>query len=370
MTSWQEPVVNPDRRVVAGRYEIREMLGRGGMATVYRAHDRRLGRDVAVKMMHAELADDGAARHRFECEARNAAALNHPSIVAVHDAGPSVPDDQLPYLVMERVEGRSLRALLAGEGPLPPEQALAVTAEICAALTFSHAHGVLHRDIKPGNVMLTTDGRVKVVDFGIASTWATETELQSGPPVGLGTVGYLPPEQACGEIGDPRSDIYATGCVLYELLCGRRPYADTDLFAYQHPQTVPTRPSATNPQVPTTIDAIVLTALANDPADRYQSAAAMARDLRRAAGKDPVAAATPASARRHTSVSPTAPITQPAPARRSPSLVGGSLGWIIVALIVGAVFMSDAIRVVRSEPGVATSSWHCPPTSGGHGDKR
>jgi serine/threonine-protein kinase len=282
-----------DARLLGGRYQLGEVLGYGGMAEVHRGRDQRLGRDVAVKVLRADLARDPGFQMRFRREAQNAAALNHPAIVAVYDTGEesdgTIP---LPYIVMEYVGGRTLKEVLAEEHRLMPERALEITADICAALDFSHRNGIVHRDIKPGNVMLTPTGTVKVMDFGIARAVTSGTSTMTQTSAVIGTAQYLSPEQARGESVDARSDVYSTGCLLYELLTGQPPFTgDSPVsVAYQHVREDPIPPSQVNPDVSPTVDAIVLKAMAKNPANRYQTAGDMRADLLRASAGRPVSA--------------------------------------------------------------------------------
>src|SRR5689334_9718489 len=282
-------------RTLGGRYQVGELLGYGGMAEVHRGRDLRLGRDVAIKTLRSDLARDATFQLRFRREAQNAASLNHPAIVAVYDTGeehgPS--GEELPYIVMEFVNGRTLKEVLGAEGRLMPRRALELTADICAALEFSHRHGIIHRDIKPGNVMLTQTGQVKVMDFGIARALASGASTMTQTSAVIGTAQYLSPEQARGEAVDARSDVYATGCLLYELLCGHPPFVGDNpvSVAYQHVREDPIPPSEHNPDVTPDIDAIVLKAMAKNPANRYQSAGEMRNDLLRAVAGHPVQAA-------------------------------------------------------------------------------
>jgi serine/threonine protein kinase len=336
------------------RYEIGEVLGQGGMAVVYRARDRRLGRDVAIKMMRADLARDVACQHRFEREARSVAALNHPSIVAVYDAGtvPLASGASLPYLVMELIDGSTLRNVLLAEGPLPPARALAVAADICAALECSHAHGVVHRDIKPGNVMLARNGQVKVVDFGIAWALAGQSTRLTEPLEAIGTAWYLSPEQGRGEAGETRSDIYAVGCVLYELLCGEPPFTGENPVAvvYQHAYVPPTPPSTRNPALTADLDVLVLKALAKKRGDRYQSATQMREDLLRAADRRPLLdgdqSSSPAREPRHWSV----------------RLLVASLVWFALTL---AIF--SAVIMIGGRAGPRSGAASAPSASGAPG---
>jgi eukaryotic-like serine/threonine-protein kinase len=279
-------------RLLGGRYQVGELLGYGGMAEVHRGRDLRLGRDVAIKMLRTDLARDDTFQLRFRREAQNAASLNHPAIVAVYDTGEErgSAGESLPYIVMEFVNGRTLKEVLAAEGRLMPRRAMEITAEICSALEFSHRHGIIHRDIKPGNVMMTQNGQIKVMDFGIARALASGASTMTQTSAVIGTAQYLSPEQARGEAVDARSDVYATGCVLFELLCGQPPFVgDSPVsVAYQHVREDPKAPSHINRDVPPPVDAIVLKALAKNPLNRYQSAAEMRADLLRAAAGRPV----------------------------------------------------------------------------------
>ncbi|MEU2613801.1 Stk1 family PASTA domain-containing Ser/Thr kinase, partial [Micromonospora sp. NPDC007271] len=271
-----------------------ELLGYGGMAEVHRGRDLRLGRDVAIKMLRADLARDATFQMRFRREAQNAASLNHPAIVAVYDTGEETAPtgETLPFIVMEFVNGRTLKEVLGAEGRLQPRRALEICADMCAALEFSHRHGIIHRDIKPGNVMLTQTGQVKVMDFGIARALASGATTMTQTSAVIGTAQYLSPEQARGEAVDARSDVYAAGCVLFELLCGHPPFVgDSPVsVAYQHVREAPPTPSSINPDVNPAVDAIVLKALSKNPLNRYQSAGEMRADLLRAAAGRPVLA--------------------------------------------------------------------------------
>ncbi|HEX3593191.1 MAG TPA: Stk1 family PASTA domain-containing Ser/Thr kinase [Pseudonocardiaceae bacterium] len=280
-------------RLLSNRYELGETLGYGGMSEVHRGKDVRLGRDVAVKVLRADLARDPQFQERFRREAQNAAALNHPAIVAVYDTGETRTDyGPLPYIVMEYVDGRTLRDIVKSEGPLPPKRAMEVMADVSAALDFSHRHGIVHRDVKPANIMITKTGAVKVMDFGIARAVSDGQAAVTQTAAVIGTAQYLSPEQARGEPVDARSDVYAAGCVLFELLTGEPPFTGDSpvAVAYQHVREDPKPPSALNPRVPPSLDAIVLKAMAKGPANRYQSAAEMRGDLVRVlSGQRPAA---------------------------------------------------------------------------------
>jgi beta-lactam-binding protein with PASTA domain/tRNA A-37 threonylcarbamoyl transferase component Bud32 len=268
-------------RLLSDRYELGETLGYGGMSEVHRGRDVRLDRDVAVKVLRADLARDPQFQHRFRREAQNAAALNHPAIVAVYDTGETVSDyGPLPYIVMEYVEGRTLRDIVKTEGPMDEQRAMETMADICAALDFSHRNGIIHRDVKPANVMINNAGAVKVMDFGIARALADGQGVTQTAAV-VGTAQYLSPEQARGELVDARSDVYAAGCVLYELITGEPPFTGDSpvAVAYQHVREDPIPPSRQNPDVPAALDAVVLKAMSKNPANRYQSAAEMRTDL-------------------------------------------------------------------------------------------
>jgi beta-lactam-binding protein with PASTA domain/tRNA A-37 threonylcarbamoyl transferase component Bud32 len=269
------------QRTLGQRYEIGELLGAGGMAEVYRGKDSRLGRDVAIKLLRNEHASDPTFIARFRREAQSAASLNHPHIVAVYDTG---EDNGVPFIVMEYVEGRTLRDVIRGEGPLMPRRACEIVSDVCEALAFSHAAGIIHRDIKPANVMLTRAGTVKVMDFGIARAMAASSTMTQTAAV-MGTAQYLSPEQARGEQVDARSDLYSTGCLLYEAVTGRPPFVGDSpvAVAYQHVREDPVPPSRINDDIDPALDAVVLKSMAKNPGNRYQSAGEMREDLLRAA---------------------------------------------------------------------------------------
>jgi eukaryotic-like serine/threonine-protein kinase len=272
-------------QVLGERYEIGGVLGRGGMAEVHRGRDLRLGREVAVKVLRSDLARDPSFQVRFRREAQAAASLNHPAIVAVYDTGEDRNSSgATPYIVMEYVEGDTLRDVLRREGVLSPERAMNFAADICNALDFSHRNGIVHRDVKPGNVMVTPQGTVKVMDFGIARAVSDSAATMTSTAAVIGTAQYLSPEQARGESVDARSDVYSVGCLLYELVTGAPPFTgDSPVsVAYQHVREDPKLPSSVNPAIPPELDAILLKALSKNPANRYQSAADMRNDLLRA----------------------------------------------------------------------------------------
>ncbi|MFC9393986.1 protein kinase [Streptomyces sp. NPDC057027] len=271
--SWGEGGVVGD-----GRYRLTHRLGRGGMAEVFAAEDVRLGRTVAVKLLRADLAEDPVSKARFTREAQSVAGLNHHAIVAVYDSGEDLVGGRpVPYIVMELVEGRTIRDLLLSAEAPGPEQALIIVSGVLEALAYSHQHGIVHRDIKPANVIITNTGAVKVMDFGIARALhgAQSTMTQTG--MVMGTPQYLSPEQALGKAVDHRSDLYATGCLLYELLALRPPFTgETPLsVVYQHVQDAPVPPSDVTGSVPPELDGLVMRSLAKDPDDRFQSAEEM-----------------------------------------------------------------------------------------------
>ncbi|MEU4346871.1 Stk1 family PASTA domain-containing Ser/Thr kinase [Streptomyces sp. NPDC023838] len=280
-------------RRLGGRYELGQVLGRGGMAEVYLAHDTRLGRTVAVKTLRADLARDPSFQARFRREAQSAASLNHPAIVAVYDTGEDYVDQvSIPYIVMEYVDGSTLRELLHSGRKLLPERTLEMTVGILQALEYSHRAGIVHRDIKPANVMLTRTGQVKVMDFGIARAMGDSGMTMTQTAAVIGTAQYLSPEQAKGEQVDARSDLYSTGCLLYELLTVRPPFVGDSpvAVAYQHVREEPQPPSNFDPEITPEMDAIVLKALVKDPDYRYQSADEMRADIEACLDGQPVAA--------------------------------------------------------------------------------
>ncbi|MFJ1858823.1 Stk1 family PASTA domain-containing Ser/Thr kinase [Streptomyces anulatus] len=280
-------------RRLGGRYELGSVLGRGGMAEVYLAHDTRLGRTVAVKTLRTDLARDPSFQARFRREAQSAASLNHPAIVAVYDTGEDYVDGvSIPYIVMEYVDGSTLRELLHSGRRLLPERTLEMTVGILQALEYSHRAQIVHRDIKPANVMLTRTGQVKVMDFGIARAMGDSGMTMTQTAAVIGTAQYLSPEQAKGEQVDARSDLYSTGCLLYELLAVRPPFVGDSpvAVAYQHVREEPQPPSNFDPEITPEMDAIVLKALTKDPDYRYQSADEMRADIEACLDGQPVAA--------------------------------------------------------------------------------
>jgi serine/threonine-protein kinase len=339
--------------VLGGRYRLVELLGQGGMATIFRATDAQLGREVAVKVLHPQYGTDPDFVARFRQEAQAAASLSHPNIVGVYDFG---TDAAGPYIVMELVDGEDVATLLARNGPLPPRQAARLAAEVAHALAAAHARGIVHRDVKPGNILVSSDGRVKVADFGIARAWA-DARLTL-PGVTLGTVHYLSPEQALGQPATEASDIYSLGVVLYELLAGRRPWEGDTPAAVAMARVNAPAPlvSAVRPGVPPALEAIDRTALSPDPASRYPSAGAMAAALeafleasapRPTAVPTAAAAAGVAAAARPPAPPPGPPQYPPdayaaGPARAlppEPEEPRGTSPWIWVAGVLGLVIL-------------------------------
>jgi beta-lactam-binding protein with PASTA domain/predicted Ser/Thr protein kinase len=335
---------------LGGRYEIGELLGRGGMAEVHLGRDSRLGRTVAVKMLRPDLARDPSFQARFRREAHSAASLNHPAIVAVYDTGEDeFAGNPVPYIVMEYVEGSTLRELLASGNRLVPERAMEITDGVLAALAYSHQQGIVHRDIKPANVMLTRSGDVKVMDFGIARAVADSGATMTQTSAVIGTAQYLSPEQARGEQVDARSDIYSTGCLLYELLTGRPPFVgDSPVsVAYQHVREEPAPPSSLDPDLPPNADAIVLKALTKDRERRYQTADEMRRDIAAAqAGRTvapPVVPVDATQAMGRTDVLPGTGTYPAAPPPDDDRKGGRAFGYALLGLAVIAVFVLAAL---------------------------
>jgi serine/threonine protein kinase len=273
--------------LLGDRYEVGRLLGAGGMAEVYEGRDRLLARRVAIKVLLGELGKDPSFLVRFKREAQAAASLSHPNVVAVYDTG---VQGSTHFIVMEYVEGRTLRDLLRIGGPPPPERAALIAADVCDALAAAHARGLIHRDVKPGNVMLTPDGTVKVMDFGIARATSSETITQTHAVIG--TAQYISPEQVEGREVDARGDLYSLGCLLYEMLTGRVPFSGESpvAIAYRHVREDPVPPRRINPRIPPALEAITLRAMAKHPAHRYQTAAELRADLERALAGRPLAA--------------------------------------------------------------------------------
>src|SRR5664280_2345264 len=284
--------------LVGDRYRLGDRIGQGGTSVVYRGWDERLGRAVTVKALRADLAGDPSFQIRFRRAAQSAATLNHPAIVAVYDSGETAAQSgPMPYTVVEYIDGQTLRELLGREGQLPPRRAMEIVADVCAALDFAHRHGIVHRDVRPATIMVNRAGAVKVMDFGGDRTGTDDqpvpTPVAAGSPLPVHAAAqYLSPEQVRGESVDARSDVYATGCVLYELITGTPPFTGDSPVAITHLQ-VREPPSRARPGVGREIDAIVVTALSKNPLNRYQSSAQMRSDLLRALSGQAVQAAQP-----------------------------------------------------------------------------
>lgn len=354
---------NNDMVPLGDRYEIGGLLGRGGMADVRRGRDLRLGRPVAIKQLRADLAADETFLERFRREAQSAASLNHPAIVAVYDTGeaPDANGTMLPYIVMELVEGRTLRDVLREGRRILPERALSITAEILAALDYSHRAGIIHRDIKPANIMLTPDGKVKVMDFGIARAISDTSSAMTQTAAVIGTAQYLSPEQARGKTVDARSDIYSTGCVLYELLTGRPPFVGESpvSVAYQHVREEARPPSQLNPDVSLAMDRIVAKALAKDLEQRYSSAADMRNEIEHALAGGSVDAPTQAVPviAAATQVVPAVSLPDPTDDDEEDEGSGKGKWWALGLVAVALLAMLGFVLFMNQEdPAVATTT--------------
>ena len=344
---------------LSDRYEVGEILGFGGMSEVHLAHDNRLHRDVAIKVLRADLARDPSFYLRFRREAQNAAALNHPAIVAVYDTGEAeTASGPLPYIVMEYVDGVTLRDIVHTDGPMPSQRAIEVIADACQALNFSHQHGIIHRDVKPANIMISKNNAVKVMDFGIARAIADGSSSVTQTAAVIGTAQYLSPEQARGEPVDARSDVYSLGCVLYEILTGDPPFVGDSpvAVAYQHVREDPVPPSQRHPGIAADLDAVVLKALAKNPDNRYQTAAEMRNDLVRVHnGEPPDAPKVLTDADRaallastHSAGSPgahTDPLPRQVPQFRGDRSVGSVTRWLIAVAVLAVVTVAVTIAI-------------------------
>lgn len=338
------------QRMLGERYVVGEVIGRGGMAEVHEGRDLRLGRRVAIKILRPDLAKDPVFQARFRREAQSAAALNHPNIVAVYDTGEDTlsvegqPDVVVPYIVMEYVDGMTLRQLLASGRRLLPERALEITAGVLSALDYAHRHGIVHRDIKPANVMLTRTGDVKVMDFGIARAVNESGQTMTANNAVMGTAQYLSPEQARGEVVDARSDLYSAGVLLYELLTGKPPFTGDSAvaIAYQHVSEMPNPPSAVDDGVSSAIDTVVLHSLAKKADDRYQSASEFRTDVERVIVGAPATAAVPMVVTEYTEQMPAVEAAAPRGSiyddSRPRRQRGGrsSVFWIVSLIVVSA----------------------------------
>jgi eukaryotic-like serine/threonine-protein kinase len=368
-------------RVLLDRYEVGRLLGAGGMAEVFEGRDRLLARRVAIKVLQAQFARDPSFLIRFKREAQAAASLSHPNIVGVYDTG---TEDGTHFIVMEFVDGRTLKEVIRAEGPLYPERAAEICADVCSALAAAHARGLIHRDIKPGNVMLTPEGKVKVMDFGIARATTSETITQTAAVVG--TAQYISPEQAQGQAVDYRSDLYSLGCCLYEMLTGTVPFtgATPVAIAYRHVREDPTPPRMLNGDVPAPLEAICLKAMAKNPDNRYQTATELHDDLERFRNGQPVlatplldaAATTQAIPRGDGGADPTAMLSG-VPADRATRYAEPyeeerrtSVGWIVVSLLalvgvgLAAFFITRALtRTDGTTATTVTVATTAPPTS-------
>ncbi len=351
-------------RLVGNRYELGALIGYGGMAEVHRGKDIRLGRDVAIKILRADLARDPSFLNRFRREAQAAAGLNHPAIVAVYDTGEDVTRGTdvppIPYIVMEFVEGRTLRDIVKSEGRLPARRAMEIIADVCGALDYSHHNGIIHRDIKPANVMITTTGAVKVMDFGIARAISDNAATVTSTAAVIGTAQYLSPEQARGESVDARSDVYSTGCLLYELLTGQPPFrGDSPVaVAYQHVRENAPPPSSINPDVPPSLDSITMKALAKNPVNRYQSSGEMRTDLVRALADRPVqaeAVLTDAERTQYIARSSAVPPVQRPPVdtgyREPPEHSRAGIVWAVLVAALLLIIGIAAYAIVRAGTG-------------------
>jgi serine/threonine-protein kinase len=342
-------------RVLGGRYALGPRVGAGGMADVYQATDRVLGRTVAVKVLHFPDDRDPEPVTRFQREAKTAAGLSHPNIVAVYDTG---ADDGLYYIVMEHVDGENLADLLDRQGPLAPATAAQIGWSVCQALAAAHERGLVHRDVKPANVIVSRTGAVKVTDFGIAKAMATTTAGRTGSGPVLGTASYMSPEQAQGQRVDERSDLYSLGCVLYALLTGSPPFVNDTAIGviWQHVAEEPVPVAERRPDAGPGLTAVVGRALAKRPDDRYQTADAMGDDLERAAGALG-AAGVPSR--------PTAGVTGAATMRRRPALAGWALlgGLVLVVLLLAVLLRGGLQGGERGSGAVAAGSSAGPPPS-------
>src|SRR6266704_3931924 len=371
-------------QILLGRYEVGRLLGAGGMAEVYEGHDRLLARRVAIKILLSQYAHDPAFLARFRREAQSAASLSHPNIVSVFDTG---SEGDTWFIVMEYVDGRTLKDIIRAEGALYWARAAEVAADVAGALAVAHARGIVHRDVKPGNVMLTTEGKVKVMDFGIARATAVPSITQTSAVVG--TAQYIAPEQAQGLEVDGRTDVYALGCCLYEMVTGQVPFSGPTpvAIAYRHVREEPTPPRALNPDVPPPLERVCLKAMAKRPEDRYQTAAEMQRDLERVRVGEPVTVAGPLPSQQTTQAIGATGYGEAATsvlgaggtvagtraaryAEDVPEQRRGSLGWVLAAILalvvvgLAAFIITRAVTSPSTSPGTTvTAPTTNPPTS-------
>ena len=359
-------------RILGGRYEVGELIGRGGMAEVHLGHDTRLGRTVAIKMLRSDLARDPSFLTRFRREAQSAAGLNHHAVVAVYDSGEDIAVEtggarvDVPYIVMEYIEGETLRDILDDEGKLAPDEAARVTMGILSALDYSHEKGIVHRDIKPANVMLTRGGSVKVMDFGIARALADTSATMTSAQAVVGTARYLSPEQAQGETVDARSDLYSAGCVLFELLTGRTPFVGEPVsLVYQHITDQPQAPSVYEPSVPPAMDAVTLHSLEKPRGSRYQHAGDFRADLQRARTGEPLSPAAAAMEGAGQRMDDRQPYAVPAPAARHDPTAEydeaqppprRTVVWVIATLALLVAILGIGYLVMNSGSGTKLAS--------------
>jgi eukaryotic-like serine/threonine-protein kinase len=369
-------------QILLGRYELGPLLGAGGMAEVYEGHDRLLARRVAIKILLAQYAHDPAFLARFRREAQSAASLSHPNIVGVFDTG---SEGDTWFIVMEYVDGRTLKDIIRAEGALYWSRAAEVAADVAAALAVAHARGIVHRDVKPGNVMLTTEGKVKVMDFGIARASAVPSITQTSAVVG--TAQYIAPEQAQGLEVDARTDIYSLGCCLYEMVTGQVPFNGPTpvAIAYRHVREDPTPPRALNPDVPVALERVCLKAMAKRPEDRYQTAAELQRDLNRVRVGEPVTVAVPLPSQQTTQAVGAAGYGEATTvlgggatmaggramryAQDVPEQRRGSVGWVLAAILalvvvgLAAFFITRAVTSPTTSPSTTVNAPTSAPTS-------
>jgi serine/threonine-protein kinase len=356
-------------QILLGRYEVGRLLGAGGMAEVYEGHDRLLARRVAIKILLSQYAHDPAFLARFRREAQSAASLSHPNIVGVYDTG---SEGDTWFIVMEYVDGRTLKDIIRAEGALYWARAAEVAGDVAGALAVAHARGIVHRDVKPGNVMLTTEGKVKVMDFGIARATAVPSITQTSAVVG--TAQYIAPEQAQGLEVDARSDVYALGCCLYEMVTGQVPFTGPTpvAIAYRHVREDPTPPRALNPDVPVPLERVCLKAMGKRPEDRYQTAVELQRDLERVRAGEPVTVAGPLPSQQATQALGAAGYGEGATSVLGGATMAGgraarhgevateqrrgSVGWVLAAILALVVVGFAAFLITRAVTSPTTTA--------------